>query len=96
MDTPVIIFLILFLYFLPAVIATQRKHHNTRPIVLVNTFLGWTALGWLAALVWSVSAVQKTPSEPTPETHVKCPDCAELVRREAKVCKHCGAKLVPQ
>lgn len=33
---------------------------------------------------------------PTPETHVKCPDCAELVRREAKVCKHCGCKLIPQ
>lgn len=30
------------------------------------------------------------------ETHVKCPDCAEFVRKEAKVCKHCGAKLVPQ
>jgi len=27
---------------------------------------------------------------------VKCPDCAELVRREARVCKHCGCKLVPQ
>ncbi len=33
---------------------------------------------------------------PTPETHVKCPDCAELVRREARVCKHCGCRLVPQ
>jgi len=32
----------------------------------------------------------------TPATHVKCPDCAELVRREARVCKHCGCKLVPQ
>lgn len=33
---------------------------------------------------------------PTPETHVKCPDCAELVKREARVCKHCGCKLIPQ
>lgn len=32
---------------------------------------------------------------PTPFTHVKCPDCAELVLAEAKVCKHCGAKLIP-
>lgn len=23
----------------------------------------------------------------------KCPDCAELVKAEAKVCKHCGAKF---
>jgi hypothetical protein len=33
---------------------------------------------------------------PTPATHVKCPDCAEFVLREARVCKHCGCKLVPQ
>lgn len=31
----------------------------------------------------------------TPQTHVKCPDCAELVKKEARVCKHCGCKLVP-
>lgn len=34
--------------------------------------------------------------EPTPDTHVRCPDCAELVRREARKCKHCGCALVPQ
>lgn len=31
-----------------------------------------------------------------PETHVKCPDCAEFVRREARKCKHCGCGLIPQ
>lgn len=34
--------------------------------------------------------------DPTPETHVKCPDCAELIRKEARKCKHCGCSLVPQ
>lgn len=29
------------------------------------------------------------------KTHVKCPDCAELVKAEASVCKHCGCKLIP-
>ena len=33
---------------------------------------------------------------PTPETHVLCPDCKEHVLKEAKVCKSCGCKLVPQ
>jgi len=32
----------------------------------------------------------------TPETHVRCPDCRELVRMDAKKCKHCGIALVPQ
>jgi hypothetical protein len=35
-------------------------------------------------------------NEPTPDTHLQCPDCAELVRKEARVCKHCGAKLKPE
>lgn len=33
---------------------------------------------------------------PTPETHVKCPDCRELVMRDARKCKHCGTGLIPQ
>ena len=46
----------------------------------------------LGALV----ARRRRINQPSPETHVKCPDCAELVLREAKVCKHCGCRLVPQ
>lgn len=33
---------------------------------------------------------------PTPDTHVRCPDCRELVRMDARKCKHCGITLVPQ
>lgn len=36
------------------------------------------------------------PDAPTPDTHIKCPDCKELVLRDARVCKHCRCKLVPQ
>lgn len=32
----------------------------------------------------------------SPKTHVRCPDCKELVRADAVKCKHCGAKLIPQ
>lgn len=32
----------------------------------------------------------------TPETHVRCPDCRELVRVDARKCKHCGTALIPQ
>jgi len=27
------------------------------------------------------------------ELYKKCPQCAELVKKEALVCKHCGSKL---
>lgn len=29
------------------------------------------------------------------EDRVRCPDCAELVLREALVCKHCGCRITP-
>ena len=35
------------------------------------------------------------PNAPTPESHVKCPECRELVLKDASKCKHCGCKLIP-
>lgn len=32
----------------------------------------------------------------TSETHVRCPECREVVRRDARKCKHCGSALNPQ
>ena len=29
----------------------------------------------------------------TEETHTRCPDCKELVRIDARKCKHCGSDL---
>lgn len=55
----------------------------------------------LAAIFLAVSSDLSQPvkqismDQPTPKTHVQCPDCAEFVRNEARVCKHCGCKLVP-
>jgi len=31
----------------------------------------------------------------TPDTHVRCPDCRELIRIDARKCKHCGCSLIP-
>jgi Superinfection immunity protein len=41
----------------------QRRHHrNAAAIFLINLLLGWTVLGWIAALVWSVTADVQKPS----------------------------------
>jgi hypothetical protein len=53
------------LYMLPAIVALARFHHNSASIFLVNFFLGWTFLGWVAALVWAVMPVQHNPSAAT-------------------------------
>jgi len=52
----------------------------------------------LAAIFLAVSAdlSRQAEARPTKATHVKCPDCAELILKEAKVCKHCGCRLAPQ
>ncbi len=51
----VLIVLIFSLYFLPFLIAALRQHKNTLAIFLLNIALGWTFLGWITALIWSVT-----------------------------------------
>ena len=46
-------------YFLPAVVAYSRRHHNRLAILALNFLLGWTFLGWVVALVWSLTAVRR-------------------------------------
>lgn len=44
------------LYFLPAIIGFRRKKKNAAAILVVNLFLGWTLIGWVIALAWSVAS----------------------------------------
>jgi hypothetical protein len=53
-------------------------------------------LNFAGALALILAGVLFKPKGPTRDTHVKCPDCRELVLKEANVCKHCGCKLIPQ
>ena len=55
MDT--VIFLVLGLagilvYFAPALVA-NRRHRHARAITMLNLLLGWTFIGWIAAMVWA-------------------------------------------
>jgi|ERR1035441_8363171 hypothetical protein len=54
-----LLILLAFAYFMPAVIAYSRGHQNTGMIFLVNLLRGWTVLGWFGALVWAATAVEK-------------------------------------
>ncbi|HTZ86387.1 MAG TPA: superinfection immunity protein [Solirubrobacteraceae bacterium] len=42
-------------YWLPTIIAFYRKHPSKGGIFALNFFLGWTFLGWVLSLVWSLS-----------------------------------------
>jgi len=43
------------LYLLPALISFLRRNRNYPSIFLLNLLLGWTGIGWVVALVWSVA-----------------------------------------
>ena len=51
----VVFAVLVVLYFLPAIIASNRNHSNGGSIFILNLFLGWTFLGWIGALVWAFS-----------------------------------------
>jgi len=41
-------------YLLPFAIAFNKRRANTGVIFALNLFLGWSLLGWVAALVWAL------------------------------------------
>ncbi len=47
--------LLLFLYFLPTIIANEKKKKNTGAIFALNLLLGWTLIGWVITLVWALT-----------------------------------------
>lgn len=72
---------------------------------MVASSRGRSGFGWfilaclisplLAGIILLVSANRRMQAErPNPSTHIKCPDCKELILKDARVCRHCGCKLV--
>lgn len=70
-----------------------------------RTGFGWFLLGCLFSIL-ALIAVLVLPSRNTPalvvggevaspDTHVRCPECKELVRADATLCRWCHTKLSP-
>jgi hypothetical protein len=55
----------LFFYFIPGIVASVRKHRNRTAIGILNLLLGWTLIGWVAALVWALTADVEPAKTPT-------------------------------
>lgn len=53
------------LYMLPWAIAVTRRRPDTTAIALVTLFTGWTFVGWVVGLVWSLKGVSQ-PQLPPP------------------------------
>lgn len=94
-----VIFLLTFLplYFLPAFLA--RKKRQFVPILLLNIFLGWTFIGWLASLIWAVSAEQPAQvivQQPILQTAGSsfCSTCGKYSPSGGGFCAACGAAFI--
>lgn len=89
-----VLWALLWLYFLPSVIAHRRGHPQKTPILLVNVLLAWTFIFWAVALVWANSALQPASggAAPVPTAAGFCPHCG-AARATGAFCPGCGAKL---
>jgi hypothetical protein len=82
---PWLFILAALLYFIPAIVGRKKRHAIA--IFWLNFFLGWTVVGWIAALIWAVMKEplpgQEIDNQPVQEW-VHCPACGKYSRPQAK------------
>jgi hypothetical protein len=49
----IVIILIFLFYFLPSILGWNKR--NAGAILILNLLLGWTLIGWVVALIWSLT-----------------------------------------
>ena len=72
--------ILVLLYFLPAIIGRDKS--DATGIFLLNLFLGWTLIGWVAAFIWACA------SDRAVYVHHLAPAGG------ARFCSHCGTPAV--
>jgi hypothetical protein len=53
------------IYFLPSIIAFSRHKKNSVAIFVLNLLLGWSFIGWAAALIWALVNDETGPQAKT-------------------------------
>lgn len=57
-DMAMVLVLGLAVYLVPSIIAIKRKHPNKLAIVVTNVLFGWSVIGWILALIWSLPSAE--------------------------------------
>jgi hypothetical protein len=77
------------LYFLPAILGRDKA--DSTGIFLLNLFLGWTVVGWFAALFWACASDRPAPLRYVPVAAGPfCSGCGTLAISGAHYCAACG------
>ena len=84
---------------IPALIAYKKGYPSKNEGY--NFFLWWIfgASFFIIALPWAILLKPKKGELKTrrvPEGMKKCPECAELVKKDARVCRFCGYEFYPK
>jgi len=99
---PIELGIILFpLYFLPTIISLVRNIDGKLTVFLVNSLLGWTFVGWVVALVLSLTKSSKKyqtlPADGSSHTRAEaesyCTNCGAKTTKGMKYCPECGTRL---
>lgn len=67
----VLLSIVTVFYLLPTSVAIARSRTNTASITVLNIFLGWTLIGWVVALSWSVATDRKEKIEIEPRNDLQ-------------------------
>lgn len=78
-------------------IIASSKDRSGLGYFFISLFFSPLLIGILILVLPSLKeqAIRISGEEASPKTHVRCPDCRELVRMDANVCKHCRTRLKP-
>ena len=49
-----LIAMLIGVYFIPTIVATERNVVNKWSVAVINAFLGWTLIGWVVALAMAL------------------------------------------
>jgi hypothetical protein len=60
----IVVIVVIALYFVPSLVAYNRRSLNRASVLVVNVFLGWTFIGWVVALAMAVSRNVEPPTPP--------------------------------
>ncbi len=91
----------LLAYAAPGWIAISRRHPHAAAICIMDLLFGWTVIGWIAALVWSLRPSHEESglvvNTTVPPSQMRpmgiCTSCLETIHLDARKCPNCGKRV---